>query len=96
MESLGAKSCKDLSRIAPNLVNQNFTVTEENKVWVTDITYIKTEEGWLYVSAILDLYSRKIVGLSMGSRIDSNLVIRSLEQAICHRTPQTRFNFTFR
>lgn len=84
----GAKSCRDLSKIAPNLVNKNFTVTEENNVWVTDITYIKTEEGWLYVSAILDLYSRKIVGLSMGSRIDSNLVIRSLEQAICHRTPK--------
>ena len=82
------KSTKDLSRIAPNLLEQKFTAPAENLAWVTDITYIKTKEGWLYLSAVLDLYSRKIVGLSMGSQIDTNLVLRSLVQAICHRAPK--------
>ncbi|HJZ24530.1 MAG TPA: IS3 family transposase [Candidatus Babeliales bacterium] len=78
---------RDLSIMAPNLLKQNFIVSKANAAWVHDITYIKTNEGWLYVSAVLDLYSRKIVGLSMGSCIDTRLVIRSLEQAICHRSP---------
>lgn len=82
-----AKSYTALSTLAPNLINQNFTATEENVAWVSDITYVKTREGWLYVSAILDLYSRKIVGLSMGNYIDTGLIIRSLKQAICHRNP---------
>ena len=75
------KTTKDLSRIAPNLLNQNFTTMAENEVWVTDITCIKTSEGWLYVSAVLDLYSRRIVGLSIGKHIDTELVLRSLTQA---------------
>lgn len=83
-----AKATKDLSKIAPNIINQNFNAAEENTVWVTDITYISTAEGWLYVSTIMDLYSRKIVGLSMSDRIDTKLVIRSLTQAICHRAPK--------
>lgn len=78
---------KDLSRIAPNLLNQNFKVDHANKIWVMDITYVSTNEGWLYVSAVLDLYSRKIVGLSMGSKIDAKLVLQSLDQAILHRNP---------
>lgn len=78
---------KDMSRIAPNLLNQNFKVDNANKIWVMDITYVSTNEGWLYVSAVLDLYSRKIVGLSMGSKIDAKLVLQSLDQAILHRNP---------
>ena len=65
-----SKVCKDLgipSRIAPNLVNQNFIVPEKNRVWVSDITYIETDEGWLYLAATMDLYSRMLVGLSMDS-----------------------------
>lgn len=81
------KGTKDMSKIAPNLLNQNFTIDAANKVWVQDITYISTNEGWLYLSTVLDLYSRKIVGLSMGNRIDANLVIRSLNQAFIHRNP---------
>lgn len=81
------KGSKDMSKIAPNVLDQNFTVTLANKVWVQDITYIPTNEGWLYLSAVLDLYSRKIVGLSMGSRIDTNLVTKSLYQALTHRKP---------
>lgn len=82
-----AKGSKDLSRIAPNLLNQNFNIDSANKVWVTDITYVSTREGWLYVSTVLDLYSRKIVGLSMGSRADTTLVLKSLSQAVTHRNP---------
>lgn len=70
---------------APNLVKQNFTVKVPNCTWASDITYIQTKEGWLYVSAILDLFSRKVVGLSMGERLDTCLIERSLQQAICHR-----------
>uniref|UniRef100_UPI0039786480 DDE-type integrase/transposase/recombinase n=1 Tax=Wolbachia endosymbiont of Drosophila tsacasi TaxID=3002579 RepID=UPI0039786480 len=47
--------------IAPNILDQNFTTDQPNKVWVTDITYIKTKEGWLYLAAIIDLYSRMVV-----------------------------------
>jgi putative transposase len=82
------KTTKDLSKVAPNLLNQNFIAYAENEVWVTDITYIWTIEGWLYLSAIMDLYSRKIVGLSMGRYIDTDLVVRSLQQALCHRMPK--------
>ena len=70
---------------APNLVKQKFTVEAPNRTWVSDITYIQTKEGWLYVSAILDLFSRKVVGLSMGERLDTCLIEKALQQAIYHR-----------
>lgn len=82
------KPCRDLTRIAPNLVNQQFHVPAPNRVWVSDITYIRTEEGWLYVAAIMDLFSRKIVGLGMSDRIDTLLIKRAFAQAVCHRRPQ--------
>ncbi len=50
--------------IAPNILDQNFTTDQPNKVWVTDITYIRTKEGWLYLAAIIDLYSRMVVNES--------------------------------
>ena len=81
------KSSKDLTKIAPNLLEQNFTTEAPNLVWVSDITYIKTREGWLYLAVTMDLFSRKIVGFSTSKRIDANLVVRALEQAICHRMP---------
>lgn len=81
------KGTKDLIKIAPNLLNQNFKVNRANVAWVGDITYIYTSEGWLYVSTFLDLYSRKIVGLSTGNCLDTDLVIRSLNQAINRRRP---------
>jgi len=82
------KATKDPAKVAPNLVNQNFTVKEKNRVWVSDITYIETGEGWLYLAATMDLYSRMLVGLSMSSRMNADLVERSLQQAIFHRAPQ--------
>ena len=50
--------------VAPNLLEQQFAVSEPNMAWVTDITYIATHEGWLYLAAVLDLYSRQVVGWS--------------------------------
>lgn len=73
---------------APNLLNQHFIAEQANQRWVADITYVATAEGWLYVAAVLDLFSRKIVGLAMGERMTDDLVIAALEQALLHRKPQ--------
>lgn len=70
---------------APNHLDQNFDVDGPNIAWVSDITYIETLEGWLYVAVILDLYSRKVVGLGMGGTLETKLIIQALEQAVCHR-----------
>jgi putative transposase len=70
---------------APNLLQQNFTAAAPNLKWVADISYIHTLEGWLYIAVILDLYSRKVVGLSMGNSLHTALVTRALEQALQRR-----------
>ena len=72
---------------APNLLNQNFVVAEPNKRWVADFTYVDTKEGWLYVAAVMDLFSRRIVGLAMSDRMKDDLVIAALQQAYIHRQP---------
>ncbi len=51
--------------IAPNILNQNFKVSKINQVWVSDITYIQTDQGWMYLTVIIDLFNRKVVGWSM-------------------------------
>lgn len=73
--------------IAPNRLAQAPKATAPNQLWVADITYIQTQEGWLYLAAILDLYSRKIVGWAMSERIDTALVLRALAMALLHRNP---------
>jgi len=73
--------------VAPNLVNREFFVGSPNRVWVSDITYIWTMEGWLYLCIILDLYSRKAVGWSMDSRITKELTADALSMAVMHRRP---------
>jgi putative transposase len=73
--------------IAPNQLKQNFDVGAPNQVWVSDITYIRTHEGWLYLAVVIDLFSRQVVGWSMRSRIDSDLVINALLMAVWRRTP---------
>jgi putative transposase len=75
------------AKAAPNLLKQDFTAQLPNQRWVADITYIATAEGWLYVAAVLDLFSRRIVGLAMSERITTDLVLCALEQAITHRRP---------
>ena len=74
--------------VAPNLLEQQFTVSTPNTAWVTDITYIHTHEGWLYLAAVLDLYSRQIVGWATGSRIDTQLALDALHMAIWRRRPK--------
>ena len=71
----------------PNLLNRNFVVQKPNAVWVTDITYIWTFEGWLYLAAILDLFSRGIVGLAMDKTIADTLTTQAMKQAILRRDP---------
>jgi transposase InsO family protein len=73
--------------VAENLVKREFAVEKPNKVWVSDITYVQTAEGWLYLCIILDLYSRMVIGWSMGSRITTDLVNESLSMACLQRNP---------
>ena len=71
--------------VAPNLLQQDFSAQQPNQKWVSDITYIWTEEGWLYLAVVMDLYSRMIVGWSMSARMTSSLVIDALQMAIWRR-----------
>lgn len=71
--------------VADNLLNQDFTADQPNQKWVTDITYIATDEGWLYLAAVLDLYSRLVVGYALSARIDRNLVMSALRMALFRR-----------
>ena len=75
------------AKAAPNLLQQDFTAEQPNRRWVADLTYISTLEGWLYVAVVLDLFSRRIVGLAMGDRMTDDLVLAALEQALIHRNP---------
>jgi putative transposase len=74
-------------RIAPNLVARNFEPAEPNRVWATDITYIPTQTGWLYLAVVLDLFSRKVIGWSMQPYQDRRLTLAALEMAINARRP---------
>lgn len=78
------------STVAPNLLQREFNVTEPNKVWVTDITYIRTYEGWLFLAVVIDLFSRQVVGWSMSERIDTDLVLNALTMACWRRKPKTQ------
>ena len=75
------------SAIAPNTLDREFTATAPNQKWVADFTYVWTREGWLYVAAVLDLFSRRIVGWSMKSRMTADLVTDALIMAIWRRRP---------
>ncbi len=73
--------------IYPNLLMRNFTVNAPNLVWVADITYIWTSEGWLYLATVMDLYSRKIIGFNIGTSLSTELPKIALERALHFRTP---------
>jgi putative transposase len=73
--------------VAPNLLKRNFVAHRPDQVWLADITYIPTLEGWLYLATILDLYTRRIVGWAMSDRMTSDLTISALEMAISQRQP---------
>lgn len=74
--------------IAPNLLDRKFDVHQPNSYWVGDITYVPTEEGWLYLATVIDLYSRKVIGWSMDSRMKADLVNNALLMAIWQRKPK--------
>ena len=71
--------------VHPNLLQQNFRTEKPNQAWVTDITYIETREGWLYLAIILDLYSRKVIGWSMDKRMKKELTLKALHMAMNNR-----------
>jgi putative transposase len=73
--------------VAENRLNRDFKASAPNRKWVTDITYVETREGWLYVAAVLDLYSRKIVGWSMAEHLRTELVAEALKMAVVRRKP---------
>ena len=70
---------------ANNLLRQNFKALAPNTKWVADISYIKTNEGWLYLTIVLDLFSRKIVGLAMDHSLDATICLQALNQALARR-----------
>lgn len=74
--------------IVDNLLDQTFTVPAPNRIWTSDITYISTDEGWLYCAAHRDLFNGEIVGYALGSRITTDLAIQSLAMAVARKKPQ--------
>lgn len=76
-----------ISTVAPNHLDRQFMVAAPNTHWVTDITYIRTHEGWLYLAVVLDLYSRQIVGWAMHGRMHADLVLQALLAAVWRRKP---------
>ena len=78
-----------------NLINRVFDVDARNRLWVGDITYIDTDEGWLYLAAVIDAWHRKVVGWSMSGRITEKLAIDALEQAVGREDPPDDFSLVF-
>jgi len=73
--------------VADNLLQRDFTASGPNKVWVSDITYVRTEGGWVYLTVILDLFSRMVVGWALSSSLASEMVLTALQRAIRTRRP---------
>jgi transposase InsO family protein len=74
-------------QVAPNVLNRQFDVAAPNKAWTTDISYVWTLEGWLYLAIVMDLYSRQIVGWAMNKRMQTQLTLDALAMAYWHRKP---------
>jgi transposase InsO family protein len=81
--------------VAPNRLDRNFTVAAPNTAWSGDITYIATEEGWLYLAVVIDLFSRQVVGWSMRPDMRRNLVVDALEMAWYQRRPNKKAGLIF-
>jgi putative transposase len=73
--------------VAPNLLDRNFIATAPNQIWLADITYIEPDQGWLYLAAIMDLYSRKMVGWAMADHLRADLPLAALRMAISAQRP---------
>lgn len=76
--------------VVPNRLQRQFNPATPDAAWVTDITYIRTHEGWLYLAVVLDLFSRKVIGWSMQSRITKEIVLNALLMAVWRRSPTTQ------
>lgn len=74
--------------VVPNRLQRQFSPQRPDEAWVTDITYIRTHEGWLYLAVVLDLFSRKVIGWSMQPRITKDIVLNALLMAIWRRSPK--------
>lgn len=81
--------CNAVHEVAPNLLQQDFHAEHPNAKWVADITYIRTQAGWLYLAVILDLYSRRVVGWAMGPRLTQALALDALRMALQRCQPPT-------
>jgi len=79
--------------VAPNLLERNFHAEQPDSVWVSDITYIWTRQGWMYLAVILDLYSRKVVAWSLAERMTASLVCNALDAAVQLRQPKPELTF---
>jgi putative transposase len=75
-------------RVADDLVGRDFTAPAPNRLWVADITYLRTWEGWLYLAAVVDCYSRRVVGWSIADHMRAELVVDALEMAVTRRRPE--------
>jgi transposase InsO family protein len=74
--------------VAENLLDRSFSASAPDQAWVSDITYLRTLSGWLYLAVTIDLFSRKVVGWSTSSKIDTELVVQALQMAIRQRNPK--------
>lgn len=72
--------------VAANVLDRQFSITRPNRVWAGDITYVWTAEGWLFLSVVLDLYSRAVIGWALEAQLTGDLARQALTLAICHRT----------
>jgi putative transposase len=81
--------------IAANLLGQQFQAARPNQIWLSDLTYIRTQEGWLYLAGVLDLYSREIVGWAMGSRMTQQFVVDALRMAWFRKHPGKHTGLVF-
>lgn len=77
-------------KVHPNHLQQCFVASKPNQSWVTDITYIRTHEGWLYLAVVLDLFSRRVIGWAMNHRMSTDLVISALKMAHYHTNPKSQ------
>lgn len=77
-----------MSVLADNHLGQDFDVAEPNKAWVTDITYVRTREGWLFLAVVIDLFSRQVIGWSMQPQMKTDIVLKALLMAVWRRKPK--------
>jgi len=85
----GHKGTGQIAVLADNHLNQDFDVHGPNQTWVTDITYVRTHEGWLFLAVVIDLFSRQVIGWSMQPRLFTDIVLKALLMAVWRRKPNS-------